>query len=102
LARVPLADAYAQWVISLLGVLGIPTSTYYGWRARRTSTSPRRCGDERLLALIEEILVEIINCQVREGSDLPRSGSPWSGSLRIYRRGWVPRDTSERGQESLG
>jgi putative transposase len=39
----------------VLRVLQIPSSTYYDWRARRPSPSPRRCGDERLLALIEEI-----------------------------------------------
>ena len=39
----------------VLRVLNIASSTYYDWRARRTSPSPRRCGDEPLLTLIEEI-----------------------------------------------
>ncbi|MGV0156336.1 hypothetical protein ACSW29_23650 [Rhodococcus sp. GB-02] len=39
----------------VLRFLNIASSTYYDWRARRTSPSLRRCGDERLLTLIEEI-----------------------------------------------
>ncbi|MEU4060285.1 hypothetical protein [Rhodococcus qingshengii] len=39
----------------VLRVLNIASSTYWDWRARRTSPSPRRCGDEPLLTLIEEI-----------------------------------------------
>lgn len=48
-------DAHDFSVGLVLRVLDVPASTYYDWRARRTSPSPRRCGDERLLALIEEI-----------------------------------------------
>jgi putative transposase len=36
-------------------VLGIPASTYYDWRARRTAPSQRRREDEELLRLIDAI-----------------------------------------------
>ena len=39
----------------VLRVLKIAASTYYGWRARRTSPAPRQREDAELLALIEQI-----------------------------------------------
>lgn len=48
-------DAHDFSVDLVLRVLGIPASTYYDWRARRTSPSPRACEDARLLGMIDEI-----------------------------------------------
>lgn len=48
-------DAHDFSVGLVLRVLDVPASTYYDLRARRTSPSPRRRGDEQLLTLIAEI-----------------------------------------------
>ena len=48
-------DAHDFSVDLVLRVLGIPASTYYDWRARQTSPSPRACEDARLLGMIDEI-----------------------------------------------
>ena len=48
-------DAHDFSVDLVLRVLGIPASTYYDWRARRTSPSPRAGEDARLLGMIDEI-----------------------------------------------
>jgi putative transposase len=48
-------DAHDFSVDLVLRVLGIPASTYHGWRARRTSPSPRAREDVELLAAIDEI-----------------------------------------------
>ena len=48
-------DAHDFSVDLVLRVLGIPASTYYDWRARRTAPSLRRREDEELLRLIDAI-----------------------------------------------
>ena len=48
-------DAHDFSVDLVLRVLGIPSSTYYDWRARRTAPSLRRREDEELLRLIDAI-----------------------------------------------
>jgi putative transposase len=72
----------------VLRVLGIPPSTYYDWRARRRTPSPRQRGDAELLGLIDAI---------RGEHEFAASyGSPrvW---LELRRRGvWVGRKRVER------
>jgi hypothetical protein len=48
-------DAHDFSVDLVLQVLGIPASTYYDWRARRTAPSLRQREDEELLRLIDAI-----------------------------------------------
>ena len=48
-------DAHDFSVDLVLRVLGIPASTYYDWRARRTAPSLRQREDEELLRLIDAI-----------------------------------------------
>ena len=48
-------DAHDFSVDLVLRVLGIPASTYYGWRARRVNPSQRQRDDTELLGLIDEI-----------------------------------------------
>ena len=48
-------DAHDFSVDLVLRVLGIPASTYYDWRARRTNPGPRACADAELLGMIDAI-----------------------------------------------
>jgi putative transposase len=48
-------DAHDFSVDLVLRVLGIPASTYYDWRARRTSPGPRARADAELLGMIDAI-----------------------------------------------
>jgi putative transposase len=51
-------DAHDFSVDLVLRVLGIASSAYYDWRARRTSPSARACEDARLLGMIDDIRSE--------------------------------------------
>jgi putative transposase len=48
-------DAHGFPVDLVLRVLGIPSSTYYGWRARQTAPSRRALEDAQLLEMIGKI-----------------------------------------------
>jgi len=48
-------DAHDFPVDLVLRVLGIPASTYYGWRARQVSPSRRQLEDAELLEMIVKI-----------------------------------------------
>ena len=48
-------DAHDFSVDLVLRVVGIPASTYYDWRVRRTNPGPRARADAELLGMIDAI-----------------------------------------------